>query len=136
MRRKQGIAFGALVLVSSAAMAGLFQEFPVTVTVAPDGSGSANGSMGSARFSKDKFQFIGCGVRRFDDGVGGVFTFGFCQASTAAEVSGFCESENPDLLASIGGLSDYSFITFAWDSSGECTSIGGSTQSFHIPKPL
>ena len=134
MRMKRLMAIGVLVLGSSAAMAGLVNEFPVTVTLNPDGSGSAAGSITTARFSKDLVQYIGCGIRRFDDGAGGVFVFGFCQASTATEVVGFCDSENPALLASIGDQDDFSFITFGWDAAGECTSIGNSTQSFYLPK--
>lgn len=134
MRMKRLMAIGVLVLGSSAAMAGLVNEFPVTVNLNPDGSGSAAGSITTARFSKDLVQYIGCGIRRFDDGAGGVFVFGFCQASTATEVVGFCDSENPALLASIGDQDDFSFITFGWDAAGECTSIGNSTQSFYLPK--
>ncbi|HKR34322.1 MAG TPA: hypothetical protein VJT10_05755 [Steroidobacteraceae bacterium] len=134
MRMKRLMAIGVLVLGSSAAMAGLVNEFPVTVNLNPDGSGSAAGSITTARFSKDLVQYIGCGIRRFDDGAGGVFVFGFCQASTATEVVGFCDSENPALLASIGDQDDFSFITFGWNAAGECTSIGNSTQSFYLPK--
>jgi hypothetical protein len=133
MRKKQLIALGALVLTSSAALAGLVTITPVTVTVNPDTSGSASGSMSAARFSKNEVEYIGCGVRRFDDGVGGVLVFGFCQASSAAGVLGFCDTEAPDLVASIGDQDDYSFITFSWDAAGVCRSIGNSTQSFYIP---
>jgi hypothetical protein len=134
MKTKQLLAIGALVLGSSVAMAGLVNEFPVAVTLNPDGSGTAAGNMGTARFSKNTVEYIGCGIRRFDDGVGGVLVFGFCQASTATGVIGFCESENPTLLASVGDQDDYSFITFSWNADGECLSIGNSTQSFYIPK--
>jgi hypothetical protein len=134
MQMKKMIAVGAFVLASSAAMAGLVSDVPVTVTVNADGSGSAIGSTPTARSSKDKVQYIGCGVRRFDDGVGGVFEYGFCQASTATEVVGFCETENPGLIASIGDQDDYSFITFSWNSAGVCDAIGNSTQSQYLPK--
>jgi hypothetical protein len=131
---KRLIAIGALVLGSSAAMAGLESEVPVAVTLNPDGSGSAFGSMTTARFSKNEVEYIGCGVRRVEDGVGGVFVFGFCQANTADEVLGFCDTENPALIASIGDQDDFSFITFSWNAAGQCRSIGNSTQSFYIPK--
>jgi hypothetical protein len=130
---KKLIPVGVLVLASSAAMAGLVVVTPVTVTLNPDGSGSANGSMSAARFSKDVVQHIGCGVRRIEDGVGGVGVFGFCQAANAANVQGFCETDNPALIASIGDQDDYSFVTFSWDSNGVCRSIGNSTRSFYIP---
>ena len=90
--------------------------------------------MSTARFSKNKVEYIGCGVRRFDDGLGGTIIFGFCQASTADGVLGFCQTESPFLIASIGDQDDFSFITFSWNAAGECRSIGNSTQSFYIPK--
>lgn len=132
MRKKQLIATGALVLTSSAALAGLATITPVSVTLNPDASGSALGSMSAARFSKNEVEYIGCGVRRIDTGAG-VVVFGFCQASNAAGVTGFCSSEDSALIASIGELADYSFITFSWNAAGVCRSIGSSTQSFYIP---
>lgn len=134
MARSMALALAVLVLGSSAAMAGLANEFPVDVTLNPDGSGTAAGSMTTARFSKNNVEYIGCGLRRNDDGAGGVFLFAFCQASTADEIVGFCETDNPALIASIGDQDDFSFIVFAWNAAGECRSIGNSTQSFYIPK--
>jgi len=133
MRKRQLIAIGTLVLTSSAALAGLATITPVSVTLNPDASGFAVGSMSAARFSKDEVQYIGCGVRRIDTGAG-VIVFGFCQASTAAGVLGFCNTEDPALIASIGDQDDFSFITFSWDSAGVCRAIGNSTQSFYIPE--
>ena len=134
MKLKQWIAVGVLALGSSATLAGLVSDVPVTVTLNADGSGNANGSMVTARLSKNDVEFIGCGVRRIDDGAGGVVLFAVCQAADAANVQGFCSTENPNLIASIGDQDDFSFITFGWDAAGECTSIGNSTQSFYIPK--
>jgi hypothetical protein len=133
MKLKQWIAAGVLALGSSATLAGLVSDVPVTITLNADGSGSANGSMVTARFSKNGVEFIGCGVRRIDDGAGGVVLFAFCQAADAANVQGFCSTENPNLIASIDGQDDFSFITFSWNAAGECRSIGNSTQSFYIP---
>ena len=134
MKLKQWIAVGVLALGSSVALAGLVSDVPVTVTLNADGSGNANGNMVTARFSSNDVEFIGCGVRRIDDGAGGVFLFAFCQAADAANVQGFCSTENPNLIASIGDQDDFSFITFSWNAAGECRSIGNSTQSFYIPK--
>ena len=133
---KQWIAVGVLALGSSATLAGLVSDVPVTVTLNADGSGNANGSMVTARFSKNDVEFIGCGVRRIDDGAGGVVLFAFCQAADAANVQGFCSTENPNLIASIGDQDDFSFITFSWNAAGECRSIGNSTQSFYIPRKV
>lgn len=134
MRMRQVTAIGALALASSAALAGLVTITPVSVTLNPDASGSALGSMSAARFSKNDVEYIGCGVRRIESG-GGTVVFGFCQASTPAGVVGFCNTENPALIASIGDQDDFSFITFSWDATGVCRSIGNSTQSFYIPIP-
>ena len=136
MRTKQWIPVAMLAfgLGSSVALAGLVQEQPVTVTLNADGSGNAAGNMATARFSKNDVEFIGCGVRRIDNGTGGLTVFAFCQAADAANVQGFCTTENPGLLQSIGDIDDFSFITFSWNAAGECRSIGTSTQSFYIPK--
>ena len=133
MKTRQLMASAVLALGSSVALAGLVQELPVTVTLNADGSGNAAGNMATARFSKNDVEYIGCGVRRIDNGAGGVTVFAFCQAADAANVQGFCTTENPGLLQSIGDIDDFSFITFSWNAAGECRSIGTSTQSFYIP---
>lgn len=125
-----------LLLFSSMTLAGLVQPFSVLVTLNPDGSGSADGDMVSARFSDNDVEFIGCGIRAFDDGAGGVFHFGFCQAADSSDVRGFCNTDRADLLDAIKSTADYSFITFSWNAAGECTRIGFSTQSFYIPEHL
>jgi hypothetical protein len=132
MQLKKIVAASVLALGSAAAFAGLVQPAPVIVTLNPDGSGSASGDMAAARFSANDVEFIGCGVRRFSDPSGPIL-FAFCQATTADEVAGFCETEDPALIESIDGLSDYSFITFGWNADGSCRAIGFSTQSFYIP---
>jgi hypothetical protein len=132
MRMKRMVAVALLALGSATALAGLEQPAPVVVTLNPDGSGSASGNMATARFSDNDVEFIGCGVRRIS-GAGGPILFAFCQATTADEVAGFCETEDPVLVESIDGLSDYSFITFGWNADGTCRALGFSTQSFYIP---
>jgi hypothetical protein len=134
MRMKKWLAVAVLGLGSSVALAGLVTDQPVTVTLNPDGSGNAAGNMATARFSSNAVEFIGCGQRRLDDGAGGVILFAFCQAANAANVQGFCTTDNPSLVDSIGDQDDFSFITFSWNAAGECRSIGNSTQSFYIPK--
>lgn len=114
-------------------MAGLVQPAPVTVTVNADASGKAYGDMVSARTSANDVEYIGCGVRKFDDGAGGATAYGFCQAGDAAGVTGFCSTENAELLDVIENIAHNSFITFSWNSEGQCRQIGISTQSFYIP---
>jgi len=133
MKKKHWLSAAALALFSSLAVAGFLQPAPVTVTLNGDGSGNAIGDMVSARFAPDTVSLIGCGTRRFDNGLGATSYFGFCQATDAAGVQGFCSTTNPDLLDQMKATADFSFIIFAWDVNGECTRIGFSTQSFYIP---
>ena len=135
MRSKiEQIAMAAtLVFLSSWALAGAVQPAPVVVILDPDGSGSAFGDMVTARFSDNDVEFIGCGIRAFDTGPGGVFQFGFCQATDADEQAVFCSTQNVDLLEAMKATADYSFLTFSFDADGACTRVGFSTQSFYLP---
>jgi hypothetical protein len=127
------IAIGIFMLGSSTAMAGLVQPSPVQVTLFGDGGGRASGDLGSARYSKDTVQFIGCGVRRIYSVDSGFGVFGFCNARTDASVIGTCFTEDPALVEALASISDYSFIVFTWNAAGSCTSIGNSTQSVYLP---
>jgi hypothetical protein len=134
MRLQELLLTGSLVLVCGIAVAGAVQSVPVTVTVNPDGSGSADGNMATARNSHNTVEFIGCGTRRVDGGpVRGILAFGFCQAASADEVTGYCETENPKMLEALQSITAYSYIRFTWNADGTCRSIGNSTQSFYIP---
>ncbi len=124
---------GALTFFSTMVFAGFNSPFPVEVTLNPDGSGRADGDMVSARFADNDFELIGCGVRIIDDGAGGNFQFGFCQATDSAGEQAICNTFRADLLEAMRSTADYSFITFDFNSDGECTRIGFSTQSFYIP---
>lgn len=131
--RMKLVTIGILALCSSIALAGKVQSVPVTVTVNADGSGQASGNMATARASANDVEYIGCGVRKFDDGAGGSTSYGFCQASDAAAVTAFCSTDNAELLDAISNVADYSFVTFSWNADGMCRMVGVSTQSFYIP---
>lgn len=131
--RMKLLTIGVLALSSSIALAGRVQTTPVSVTVNEDGSGQASGNMATARASANDVEYIGCGVRRFDDGAGGTTSSGFCQASDAAGIAAYCFTHNVELLETIQNVADYSFVTFSWNSEGQCGLIGISTQSFYIP---
>lgn len=132
------IVLAALMLIPAWLHAGLTQPQPVIIEVNPDGSGTALGDMVSARESDNEFEFIGCGVRAFDDGVGGAFYTGFCQAAVAEAATFTCFTDNKALLDGIQTIADSSFITFSWSDDGSgnltCIRIGSSTQSFYLPK--
>ena len=127
-----GAAFAA-----TAAFAGMTQPAEVAVDLT---AGTATGDMITARTSKDKNVFIGCGTRNFDDGAGGVFNFAFCQAEDAEGDHVLCNTQNPELVRTIREINDGSFITFAWTDDGAgnltCTSMGFSTQSFYLGKEI
>jgi len=137
MRRKLFLALGLMVvLLSSSALAGWTQPFPVSVDLEER---FAAGDMATARYAKDSLAFIGCGIRSFDDGEGGNFSFGFCQAGDAAGVTAACFTEDPDMLKVMAATSDFSFIFFGWAGEGDdatCTRVGRSTQSFYLPKGM
>lgn len=137
MKLSQTIAATTMLVVSSLVYAGFTQPFSVEVIIQPDLSGIANGDMATARFADNDVELIGCGIRTFSDGAGGVFEFGFCQAvmddGTEEGLRGFCSTQNSGLLDTMKATGDYSFVTFSWNEFGECTRIGFSTQSFYIP---
>ena len=97
----------------------------------------AQGDQVTARTSKNEFEFIGCGIRVFDNGAGGAFSFGFCQASVSEDGTTVCITTNADLIDAIKATSAYAFITFSWQDDGfggaECIHVGSSTQSFYLP---
>ena len=130
MRIKTKLAIAAAAaFASTAAFAGLQQPFPVDVDLAGQ---FAAGDMGAAQSAKDSTTFIGCGIRKVSTGVDTAFVNGFCQAADADGEQFTCFTTNPELLDAISSISDFSFITFAWNVDGECTRIGNSTQSFYL----
>lgn len=136
MKTKIAAAIAAAAMTGSAAFAGFIQ--PVTVEINMT-TGFAQGDMWTARTAMDDVSYIGCGVRSFDDGAGGTFETGFCQARDAASVQVTCFTQNSDLLDTIR-LADFSYVTFSFVDDGtgtggfECTRIGFSTQSFYLPE--
>ena len=106
----------------------------VSVTVNPDGSGTASGDMVTARFSDNLLEAIGCGVRKIvNPDFGFTFEFAFCRAVAADETTAFCTTEDPFLVDAVQSISDFSFIVFAYNADDVCTRIGNSTQSIYIP---
>ena len=99
----------------------------------PDGSGTAKGDMWTARNADNDVDFIGCGLRSFNDGQGNVWQWGFCNSNNAAGEQGICFTENRALLDEMRAMSDTSFVIFTWNADGECTFVGYSTQSFYLP---
>jgi len=134
MKIRYLLSIAALTLSAGVAFAGFVQPAVVTVDLT---NMFAQGDQVTARTSESDFEFIGCGIRVFDNGVN-AFSFGFCQAEDSANVHIRCVSMNANLLDAIKATSAYAFITFSWQDDGfggaECTRIGFSIQSFYLPE--
>lgn len=133
MIKRKIITATALTMFSAVAIAGTVFLVPVEVLLNDDGSGTARGSMSTARYSENNVELIGCGTRNIDIGGGTLFEFGFCQATDANDTAVFCSTDNPDLVKSIRAISAYAFLIFSWDANLQCNRIGMSTQSIHLP---
>lgn len=135
MKIRHALAASALTIMASVAYAGLTQPAPVDVDLA---GFFAQGDQLTARTSAGDTQFIGCGSRTTDDGLGFTFQFGFCQAEDADGDRIICTTQNPFLIEAMRSTSDYAYITFSWQDDGfggaECIRVGHSTQSFYLPK--
>lgn len=134
MKTKYLIAAVVLTMIGGVAVAGLTQPQPVDVDL---DNMFAQGDQYTARTTTDDTQFIGCGSRTFDDGMGNSFVFGFCQAEDADGDTVTCFTQNPVLIEAMRSTSDFAFITFSWIDDGqdgaECIRVGHSTQSFYLP---
>lgn len=122
-----------LTFFATTAMGGLVQPVPVDVDLT---NMTANGDMVTARYSENATEFIGCGIRKISDGMGGIFDFGFCQAEDRAGDHIICNTTDAGLLDAISSSGEYGFITFSWDAMDQCTRIGFSNQSFYLPDKL
>ncbi len=134
MKARYVLISAILALFSSIAVAGRVVSVPVSID---ETNMFAQGDMWTARTADNDVEFIGCGIRVLEDGVGGIFSFGFCQAMDADEAEIQCFTENPDLLDAMKATSSYSFVSFSWEDDGfggaECVRIGFSTQSWYLP---
>lgn len=137
MKIRHIVITASMLCISGIVLAGYTQPAAVQVVINADGSGFAEGDMVTARFAENDVELIGCGVRTFEDGAGGIFESGFCQAvmpdGSPEGLRGFCNVFNPGLLDTMKATSDFSYVTFSWNASGECIRIGFSTQSFYVP---
>ena len=127
-----------IALFSSLAFAGLHQPAPIIINLVSGVGGQAQGDMLTAANSVNSDEFIGCGTRSFDDGMGTAFRFGFCQVQEDGGESITCFTESDALLDEMRAASDFSFVTFSWTDDGAgnltCTRVGFSTQSFYLDK--
>ena len=117
--------------VASAAYAGQANSVGVVIDLTEM---FAEGDMRTVRNSDSDLEFIGCGIRKYDDGAGEAWAWGFCQAQDANEVFVSCYTESEYLMDALAVENVYSYIVFTWNENFDCTYIGFSTQSFYLPK--
>lgn len=120
-------AVGVAVLVGAAAWAGHKSYNPVVVT-----SSSASGSLGNARNSTDTQQYIGCTIYAYTGGTPYVFCFANAASTGYAYVS--CSSYDPAIVDAARAINGDSYIQFAFNTSGTCTSLYVLNGSHAEPK--
>lgn len=124
----------AVVLTSGVIAAPVYAGFKGgnTVTVDPVNR-FGRGSLGNARNSGDTTQYIGCDSAAY---AGTSSVSGSCNAVDASYVSVSCLTQDPGLLAQIRSIGMDSYIYFAFDASGNCTTVQVDHHSYHAPKGL
>lgn len=136
MKIRNYLSVGILTLMAGIASAGLVISRPVVIDL---DNRTATGDQQTARIADNDVEYIGCGIKVFDDGVNPIFSFGFCQAGDGNGQEILCFSQNTDLLDAMKGTSAFAWIRFSWRDSEnfpnatECSSIQFSTQSFYLP---
>jgi len=134
MTKRKILTIGAgLAVLSTAAFGGLVSPQQVDVDLV---GRTAGGDMVTARYSDNKTEFIGCGIRKIQDGSGGIFSFGFCQGEDRDGERAFCNTQDEALLDAISSSAAFSYVTFSWNEDDQCTRIGFSNQSFYLPTGL
>jgi hypothetical protein len=130
MMRKIAIGFVAALLIGGAtatAIAGA-KYGPYLVYVS---STYAEGSLADARASSDGTQYIGCNLTGYQTSMSG-----YCYANDSAGNYKMCSvpaSAAPSMLPVIASLNSQTYLYFAFDASGNCTTIQTSTNSYHAP---
>jgi hypothetical protein len=120
---------GMLALGGVAAHAGGRLDINVTVVKNTDGSGYADGAMGSVRNTPDRIQQIGCHVRTETKGVRVT-----CNASDAAGAYLGCTSTLSSYAQTVASITSESEINFGADAKGNCTFLEVNAQSAFAPR--
>lgn len=120
---KMAMMLPLLALAPSVAEAGAKCSLPVTVDPA---SRWARGALGSARNSPDALSNIYCIVYSWG--------YAFCSARDSASNVGSCGTSDPVYANLLQSLTPDSYVYFAWDAAGTCTSMVVRTESCLDPK--
>ncbi|QWP77350.1 hypothetical protein J5226_02790 [Lysobacter sp. K5869] len=121
MKRSASAAWAATILAVLCGTAFAGEKGNVPVTLETNASGQvvrAFGMMGTARNSADTKQLIGCFI-----GAAGNSLQAGCEAQNAAGANTMCLSSNAGVIAAVQSVGPDSYIDFARDGAGNCTSV-------------
>jgi hypothetical protein len=124
-------AFAALVVAGSVAAAGTRYDQPVDIIEYTDGSGFAEGALGTVRNAPGDYAEIGCFFAKY---VEAETTRATCYAFDEDGNAAICSTTNPSLLETIAFTSDTAYIRYWFDASGRCTDIDVEVGSGFAPK--
>jgi hypothetical protein len=119
------LALVALTLTATIAHAGAKRAYPVAITKNADGSGTASGSVASARSSADANQEVYCSL--------GTNT-GACVLKDATGKSLACSTADSAMVEIIRHFGSDSFLQISVNTAGTCTSVRVSNMSSLAPK--
>lgn len=120
---KMAMVLPLLALAPAVAQAGTKCSSPVTVDTA---SRWARGALGSARNSADGTQSIYC--------ISYSWGYALCSARDAAGVAGSCGTSDPLYTNLLQSMTPDSYVYFAWDAGGTCTTMVVENESCLDPK--
>jgi hypothetical protein len=130
---KRGIvcpAVVAMLLVPVVVRAGYQQAEPVSTYINSDGSGSASGSLVTARnTSSDSTEYIGCSAYVYS----GYDPSIYCAARDATDGYLGCYSSDPKFVSLVETMTTGSLISFYADAYGNCMSLGINNFSYVGP---
>lgn len=113
-RRHTALIAFALAAIAGSASAGLnYGAYDITVNAS-----NAYGGVTMARKTADSIQYLYCGTNKYT----GNTASGSCYARSKT-TSGYCSTQDPDMLAAIRSVNPSSYISFGWDASGVCNYI-------------
>jgi hypothetical protein len=127
------LTVGALACATFAASRGLAGWAPIQEVSITDQAvigGHAEGKAGDVHNSQDTTQYIGCALRA---GMNSPLQAN-CWATDAAGRQRACSTSDPGMMTVAGSVSSDSYLYFAWNPSGKCTSIESQNGSFMHPK--
>jgi hypothetical protein len=120
---------GMLALGGVAAHAGSRIDINVTVVKNADGSGYADGAMGSVRNTPDGIQQIGCHVTAYTKSVQVL-----CNATATTGAFLSCTSTLSSMAQAAASITSDSEIHFGADAKGNCTFLEVNAQSAFAPR--